>query len=117
MSRAIATVRLTDAQRSAVECSGVLDDPADGLTDEEQVLRLALTASGRLVVSVTTQWALVAALTGLANAEDADAERLRRNKAEGAAAARRACVSLTALATAVGRLELKTAEGNVESGD
>ena len=89
------TIRLTAAQRSALECAG-LEMP------EPDQIALALAWQGRDVLDVTaeTKDAIVAALTELANGEDALAEQTDdRDVRRGA---RGACAAL-------GKLSLKVA--------
>lgn len=67
------TIRLTDAQYSALECAGLLDGETDTLTVEERYLLDAL--HGRtLRVTAANVEPIADALNELSNSEDAFAE-------------------------------------------
>lgn len=77
------TIRLTTAQRSALECAGLdlLYDGADALIDA------AWNGRGDFVVTNETRNALVSALHEMSNAEDYVAERDGDRAARGASTA------------------------------
>jgi hypothetical protein len=80
------TIRLTEAQQSALECRREALDP---------VLAAAWDGARRLTVTPETRDALFSELTDAANAEDADAEQ--NPDPTMATFARRACRSLSAI--------------------
>lgn len=90
--------RLTEAQYSALECSGLLLDVDDNfsledLTDDEKVLRAAI--SGRtLTVDDDTYEAIARAINELSNAEDNAAGEQRNEMAIYAKRASRALSNL-----------------------
>lgn len=104
----ITSIRLTDAQWSAIECAGILDSDPETLSSGENILRLSLYAR-QLTVSVTCREAIAEALTELANSEDALAEDTRKTDPATSRLARRACIALTKLQDRVIRLPLTTA--------
>lgn len=108
MAKTVVCMRLSAAQVSAIECSGVLD-ATDERSDDDQALDDALANQGAgrtvLVLGPTTAMAVYRALTELANGEDAEARRQRRGgDPHTAGMAARACRSLTCVAAAVLRL-------------
>lgn len=66
------TIRLTDAQRSALECAGLEPGAAD-LTPEDQLLRRVWHGS-RLVFDPAERDAVWSAINERSNAEDGQAE-------------------------------------------
>lgn len=107
-NKKIQTVRLTDAQLSALQCAGILDG-RDDLTADEDVLRLSVQGA-ELVVSVTTRPAIVRAICDLSNAEDATATRFALREPVGFLAAR-AALALTNLMVTVSRLQFGPSVG------
>ncbi len=100
----IQAVKLSDAQWSAIECSGVLEPPYN--SPEEEILRLSIQEPGRrLIVSVTTREAIASALCELSNSEDAAAQA----KDEMGKLAGRAARALATLMLKVNRLEFPAA--------
>lgn len=87
-------ISLTAAQQSALECAGLEDDRSS------LVAAAWDRARRRLVVTENTADAIGVELTDLANSEDAQALTQPHDRA----AARRACVSLGALALRVRKL-------------
>lgn len=97
-------IRLSDAQASALECSGAVACPEGR---EERLLRAAFDQSNRRLLLPRTKRglrALASALVDAANAEDAHAEH--DNDPETRAFARQACRSLTAIHRRILRAEM-----------
>lgn len=103
----MATVKLTDAMRSALECAG-LDLGDDHLTDGERAVRDAWDRA-TLDVEPDTYAAIVSGLTDCVNRESDAAE----DKAPGA---RAACTALDRLLAKVQRLERPEREKGEDDG-
>lgn len=106
----IVRIRLTPAQKSALECSGLYAIPFSDLDANEQVLRRAI-QPGLLVLQVSgeEQETIASTLNDLSNAEDHWARYLKTDG--GAKFARRAAASLAALMLKVNRLKFGSDQG------
>lgn len=114
MVRRVQRVQMSAAQRSALECSGVLDTSRPGEnTPEENVLRWAVLGDG-LLVSPTTQATIADVLNDLSNGEDDLARRLGKRE-PGSFLAARASRSLAALYGKVLRLKFAPVEAQGDS--
>lgn len=108
-----AVIRLTPAQRSALECAGLELAPFD---DEPGLRALRAAWSGdELVVTPDTLDAILSGLTDCCNAEDAQADE------HGDAKARGACAALCNLSAKISRLRrpdrISGDDDGVEYGD
>lgn len=96
-----ATIRLTTAQLSALECSGLFEGP-DPDSNDERILREALTSGRLMEVTAESAEAILSALTNLANAEDYAA--LNDSDPDMRRYARRAASALTNLSGKVAKV-------------
>ena len=98
----IRTIKLTDAQLSAIVCSGILDTAFDDRSVDEDILRLSI-AGTKLVVSPNTRKSIERAINDLSNQEDAFARSLASKESSSFLAAR-ASRALSNLFVKVSRL-------------